>query len=253
MTSSLQEPFLQSANASGLSPSLVDDARVLTLEPKPSSRLVFLTDPSGLAVEQYKILGRRLLTSHPQGGILMTTSAGPGEGKTLTSINLSWTLEQSGQRTCLVDLDLRAPGVVRALGCPAPRRGVEDVLEGSRKVQECLYQIAGTRLHVLPVRRRRKVVGSLLSPALLKPMLDELRSMFDWIILDYAPAIPMADVGDGMCNVDGALLVVRAGKTSKRVLAPVLDILGTKNWGVVLNDAAILGSAYYGSYGKGHE
>ena len=228
-------------------------AELLMLEPGRNSRLVFLTDPSGLAVEQYKILSRRLLTSHPRGGVVMITSPGPGEGKTLTSINLSWALERSGQRTCLVDLDLRAPGVVRALGCAPPRHGVDDVLEGTLDVQSSLWQIDGTRLHVLPVCHHHSIVGPLLSPTSLKPMLDVLRSMFDWIVLDYAPAIPMADVGDGLCNVDGALLVIRSGKTPKKMISPVLEVLGNKNWGVILNDAPIMGSAYYGSYGKSRD
>jgi Mrp family chromosome partitioning ATPase len=73
--------------------------------------------------------------------------------------------------------------------------------------------------------------------------------MFQWVILDFAPMIPMADVGEVLPHVDGAMMVVRSGKTDKSLIAPSLEILGTKIWGVVLNDSVIKGSTYYGYYG----
>ena len=74
--------------------------------------------------------------------------------------------------------------------------------------------------------------------------------MFQWVVLDFAPAIPMADVGEVLPHVDGALMIVRSGKTSKAMVPPSLEILGSKLWGVVMNDALIKGSAYYGHYGN---
>ena len=71
------------------SPRLATGKRVITLQPGKNSRLVFLTEPAGLAVEQYKILRRRLCNLHPQGGAMLITSPSPGEGKTLTSVNLA--------------------------------------------------------------------------------------------------------------------------------------------------------------------
>ncbi|WP_348266539.1 CpsD/CapB family tyrosine-protein kinase [Edaphobacter paludis] len=226
------------------------ESRVLTLEPDQRSRLVFLTDPLGLAAEQYKILRQRLINLRPQGGVLLITSPGPGEGKTLTSVNLSWALADAGQRTCLVDLDFRAPGVSQALGCPIDGDGVEDVLNGRRKLHEAVYQIADTRMHVLPVRNRQDSAGKLLSPSVIVPALAELRSTYYWVILDFAPVIPMADVGEVLAHVDGAILVIRAGKTARKMLPRSLEILGSKLCGVILNDSPIPGSAYYGGYGN---
>ena len=119
---------------------LVDSASVrvtssrqpVRVRPSEKSRLVFLTDPTGLAVEQYKILRRRLINLHPNGGAVLITSPSPGEGKTLTSINLAWSLAAAGHRTCLVDLDFRAPGVAPALSYSVEEDGIEDVLTGRR-------------------------------------------------------------------------------------------------------------------------
>jgi Mrp family chromosome partitioning ATPase len=95
---------------------LIPGRRVITIRSNKKSRLVFLTEPTGLAAEQYKMLRRRLCTLHPHGGAMLITSPGPGEGKTLTSVNLAWCLADAGHHTCLVDLDFRAPGISPALG-----------------------------------------------------------------------------------------------------------------------------------------
>jgi capsular exopolysaccharide synthesis family protein len=234
----------------GSSPLLTVGRHTLTLESDDRSRLVFMTEPAGLAVEQYKILRRRLCTLHPQGGVILITSASPGEGKTLTSINLAWCLAESGQNTCLVDLDFRAPGVSRTLDCNFDEDGVEDVITGKKTIQQSVRQLQDLPLYILGVRNRRATPGELLSSSSITPLVAELRTMFRWIILDFAPIIPMADVGEVLPHVDGALMVIRSGKTEKAMIQPALEILGSKIWGVVVNDALIKGSAYYGHYGS---
>ena len=218
-------------------------------QPEKKSRLVFLTEPAGLAVEQYKILHRRLCNHHSEGGAVLITSPSPGEGKTLTSINLAWCMAQAGHHTCLVDLDFRAPGVTQTLGLNIEEDGLEDVLAGKRTVHQSVRQLGDRSLYVLGIRKRLISPGGLLSSAAMVPLLTELRTMFHWIILDFAPMIPMADVGEVLPHVDGAIMVVRAGKTEKALIAPSLEILGSKLWGVVMNDSSIHGSAYYGYYG----
>ncbi len=224
--------------------------RLFTPRPGSSSHLVFSTEPDGLAAEQYRILRRRLTNAHPEGGAMLITSPSPGEGKTLTAANLAWCMAEAGHKTVLVDLDFRAPGLSETFGLAVNQDGVEDVLAGKRSVHEALRRVTDRPLYMLPVRRRRKSVGGLLSSAAVTRLLVELRANFPWILLDFAPAIPMADVGEVLPHVDGALLVVRAGRTDRAMIGPALDILGSTLWGVVVNDMAISGSAYYGNYGK---
>jgi len=224
--------------------------RDITLEPAAKSKLVFVAEPESLAVEQYKILRRRLCTLRPKGGVMLVTSPGPGEGKTLTSVNLAWSLAEAGYSTCLVDLDFRAPGVGRTIDYVFESDGVDDVLLGKRSVIQTLRRFGPGSPHVLGIVQRRASPGQLLSSPLLTPLLDELRGMFQWVILDFAPVIPMADVAEVISMVDGALMVARIKKTSKAVVDPALEVLGSKLWGVVVNDAPIDGSAYYGYYGK---
>ncbi len=227
--------------------------RTIVVEPSKRSRLVFVNDPESLAVEQYRLLCRRLCTAHPTGGVILVTSPSPGEGKTLTSINLAWCLAESGHATGLVDLDFRAPGVAPVLGYVPSDAGTEDVLSGKRTLIQALRRVEGLPLYVLCVRHRINSPATLLRHEPLATAVRNLRNIFDWVILDLAPAIPMADVAEVAPHVDGALLVVRSGKTAKALITPTVDLLGQKLWGAVLNDTVINGSSYYGYYGDHNE
>ena len=224
-------------------------SRPVTVLPDQNSRLVFLTDPNGLAVEQYKMLRRRLCSQHPLGGLLLVTSPSASEGKTLTSINLAWCLADGGLPTCLVDLDFRSPGVAPVLAWEPGEDAVEEVLGGRRKLSQALRPVGDRPLHVLGIQQRVASPAALLRADVLGPMLKELRSMFGWVVLDLPPAIPIADVAEVLPHVDGALLVVRSGKTEKSLLSAPVEILGAKLWGAVLNEVPVAGSAYYGTYG----
>jgi len=209
-----------------------------------------LTEPDGLGVERYRLLRRRLSTLHPEGGALLVTSPAPGEGKTLTSVNLGWALAEAGHRTCLVDLDFRAPGVSRTLQCTFDEGGVQEVLEEKADIMELVCQLGEHPLHVLGVKRRLVSPGYLFYSPAMPRMIAGLRAMYKWVVLDFAPVIPMADVSEMIPYINGSILVVRTGKTEKDMLEPALEALETKLWGVVANDCSINGSAYYGYYGN---
>ncbi len=214
------------------------------------SRLVFLTDPEGLAVERYRLLRRRLCTLHPHGGVLLITSSNPGEGKTLTSINLTWALAEAGQPSCLVDMDFRAPCISQTLDYTFEQGGVQEVLEGQAKISDVICKIGIPHFHILGIRRRVSSPGHFFYAKAVEDMIVELRNRFKWVILDFAPTVPMADVSEMIPYIDGAVLVVRTGKTDKSMLDPAIEVIGSKLWGVIANDCPISGSAYYSSYGK---
>lgn len=222
----------------------------ISIHPDSTSRLVFLTDPGGLAVERYRLLRRRLHTLHPDGGVVLTTSPSPAEGKTLTSINLAWSFAEVGDSTCLVDLDFRSPGISRTLRFSFEAGGVQEVLQGKAEIDELIHQLGDGPLYVLGIKRRLAAPGYLFYSQSMQKMVSKLRAMFKWVLLDFAPVIPMADISEMTESIDGAILVVRTHKTKKDLLNPAIQAIGSKLWGVVANDCAISGSAYYGSYGK---
>lgn len=226
-------------------------ARQISIPTDSTSRLVYLTDPEGLAVERYRLLRRHLNTLHPDGGVVLITSPSPGEGKTLTSVNLAWSFAEAGNSTCLVDLDFRAPGISRVLRYSFEEGGVQEVLEGKAEIDELVHQLGEHPLYVLGIKKRLASPGYLFYSQSMQRMISKLRSMFKWVLLDFAPVIPMADISEMTENINGAILVVRTHKTEKDMLNPAIEAIGSKLWGVVANDCPISGSAYYGSYGEG--
>jgi len=229
---------------------IAPEPRRIIVHPSRSSRLVYSTEPDGLAVERYRLLRRRLCTLHPEGGVMLVTSPAPGEGKTLTSINLAWALAEAGNRTCLVDLDFRAPGVSRTLEHSFEEGGVQEVLEDNVDLLDLVSQLSDHPLHVLGIKHRLASPGYLFYLSAMPRTVARLRAEYKWVVLDFAPVIPMADVSEMIPHIDGAILVVRSGKTEKDMLGPALDALGSRLWGVVANDCPINGSAYYGYYGN---
>ncbi len=226
-------------------------ASAIEIETDDRTRLVFESDPCSLAVERYKLLRRRLCAMNPDGGLILITSPAPGDGKTLTAINLAYCLAEAGHPTCLVDLDFRFPGILPELGHDLLGEDLIDVLTGTTTISEAMQQIGSRPLYLLGMRDRSQTPSPQLDIAVLRPFLVKLRGAFNWIILDLPPAIPFADVSEVLPEVDGALMVVRSGKTKRSLVEPTVDVLGNKLWGVILNDAEVSGGAYYGYYGYG--
>jgi capsular exopolysaccharide synthesis family protein len=222
----------------------------IPIHPDPKSRLVFLTEPEGLAVERYRLTRQRLSILHPNGGVVLITSPSPGEGKTLTSINLAWSFAEAGHSTCIVDLDFRAPGISKTLQYYFEEGGVQEVLEGKAKIREVIRRLGEHSLYVLGIKRRLMSPGYLFYSKSMEATVAQLRTTFNWVIIDFSPAIPMADFSEMVPHINGAILVVRTGKTAKDLLGPTMEAIGSKLWGVIANDCGISGSAYYGSYGR---
>jgi Mrp family chromosome partitioning ATPase len=223
-------------------------APMIELKSEATSRLVFLTDPGGLAAERYKLLRRKLCALSPQGGVVLVTSPAPADGKTLTSINLAFSLTEIAHSTCLVDLDFRAPGLFTMLEYHSEHPDMMDVLEGRSGVLEAICQLGARPLYLLGMRSASGLPSLHFDRTRVASVVLRLRAVFEWVILDLAPAIPFSDVPEVLPNVDGALMVLRAGKTKKSLIGPTVEVLGDKLWGVVLNDTVVNGGNYYGHY-----
>jgi capsular exopolysaccharide synthesis family protein len=235
----------------GILPIPISNALQIELEPDKHSRLVFLTDPGGLAAERYKVLRRHLRVLKADGGIVLLTSPAPADGKTLTSVNLAFSLAEQGHSTCLVDLDFRAPGIFGTLQYSSDAPDVLDILQGRATILQAIRRIGADPLYLLGIQEGAHTSSFQLDREAFRSFLFRLRAAFTWVILDLAPAIPFSDVSEVLPHVDGALMVVRAEKTKKSLVGPSLEVLGSKLWGVVLNDAAVRGDSCYGYYNYG--
>src|SRR5262249_54098123 len=203
--------------------------------------LIAALAPGAAVAEQYRALRTRLAASDrgTTSEVLLVTSPGRGEGKTLTATNLALTIAQDCQtRVCIVDADLRHPRVHTLLGVPdAP--GLAELLSGAATLADALATIEGQQITVLPAGRPPAHPAELLGSTAMRRTLQTLRTQFDRVIVDAPSAFPLADVGILAPIVDSVVLVVQAGWTTKPAIQDAVSAIGPDRvLGVVLNGTA---------------
>lgn len=204
-------------------------------------RLVTAHASDRSAAEQYRALRTRIL--HADNGfavnVLLVTSPGRAEGKTMTAGNLALTMAQDYQRRiCLVDGDMRHPQLHRLFGVPESP-GLAEVLAGEVTLDDALMTIEEHQITVLSAGHAPANPAELLGTTAMRRMVDTLRSRFDRVVIDAPAASPLADVGILTPLVDSVLLVVRSGVTSRPAIHDAVAALdASKLLGVVLNDAS---------------
>lgn len=212
---------------------------------REEARLIFQTDPYGLGAEQFRVLRRTLSQRCPTGGVLMITSPSQGDGKTLTSLNLCTCLATGGEKTLLVEADIRRPMVRNILGCTVEPPGIEDLLEGTTQPSKAVYFIEELSFHAAVVTKPPDDPARLINRDTLKQLLTWAREHFHWIVLDAAPIFPAADASEWMTLVDGVLLVVRAQSTPRELSRRSIEVLGKSLYGVIFNGVTTESSPYY--------
>jgi capsular exopolysaccharide synthesis family protein len=202
--------------------------------------LVAITEPRSPECEQFRSLRTRLLQAgeRERKRAFVITSAGVGEGKTLTAVNLAWLLAQTdGVKALLIDADLRQPCAADYLGIET-EYGLSEVLTGETRFNQAVVQLEPSGLYLLPGGAAREDVAELLSGPRFGRLLDEARKHFDYIIIDAPPLGVFTDANLLINRADSAILVVRAAKTRYAVVDRLLEQLPRERLlGVVLNRA----------------
>ncbi|ANH38206.1 Tyrosine-protein kinase YwqD [Nocardioides dokdonensis FR1436] len=187
--------------------------------------------------------------------VFVVTSALPGEGKTTTAVNLALTLAQAGQKTLLIECDLRRPKATAALDLDSSV-GVTTVLLGKVSFEDALQEYAATGLAVLASGAIPPNPAELLQSRAMTELLTRCREQFDTIIIDAPPLLPVTDAALLSTQADGAILVVAHGRTTKDQLAQAAQRLGAVDAalvGAVLNmTPSRRGRGYGASYGYGY-
>lgn len=200
--------------------------------------LIAVSQPRSAYCEQFRSLRTKLLQAgeRQQLRAFVITSAGVGEGKTLTALNLAWLLAQTeGVRALIIDSDLRQPCAAEYLGIDAPS-GLSEVLGGTVRLEQAIVRLEPAGLYLLPGGKARDDVAELLSGPSYARLLTDVRKMFDYIIIDAPPLGIFTDANVLMDRADGALLVVRSGKTRYALIDRLLEqIPREKLFGVILN------------------
>ena len=228
--------------AGGLEAELLSAARPVIPTPPTNARLVCLTEQGSLAAEKFRVLGLRLknLREKRQLKRIVVTSTIPEEGKTLTTANLA--LNQSRSRTLktvLIDGDLRRPSLASRFGLSRSLAGLTECLRGERQLEEVLCKLQNTNLWLLPSGDPPENPLELMQSGRVADVLERLGNVFDWIIIDCPPLIPLADTSFWMKLSDGVLLVVREGVSEKRPLKRALELIDSSTLlGVVVNSCS---------------
>lgn len=225
--------------------------------PDPNVNVFANPDLSKHGAEQFRTLRSRLYQArnHQPLRSLLVTSSMPGEGKTFVSVNLAQAIvRQPDRRAVIIDADLRCARVHTLLGAPqAP--GLTDYLRGETDELGIIQFGPDGSLCLVPGGNEVTNPSELLSNGRLGTLIERLAPVFDWIILDSPPCLPVADASilAGIC--DSVLLVVKAGSTPAATAQRARQELQTRNIiGVVLNAVgeAHMNSEYYHAYRYGY-
>jgi capsular exopolysaccharide synthesis family protein len=218
-------------------------------------------DPASALAEAYRTLRANLAMLGPEETrrILLFVSAIPEEGKTYTSLNTAVVLAQQGHKTILVDVDLRRPSMHKALlpGGELPA-GVTDVMVGNAKLDDVIRPTGIENLFFLSAGNRAPNPAELIGAADIPAFVAQLGEKFERVIFDSAPVNAVSDTLNIAPHVHKTVLVVRAGKTPRKVVNRAIMLLrksGAKVAGFVLNRLPTGRTAgyYYYYYGDKYE
>lgn len=189
----------------------------------------------------------------------LVTSSIPGEGKSWVASNLALAFAVQGDRTLLIDADLRRPVQAEIFGYEKEAKGLSDQLSLGASLKDILIRTeASENLFIIPAGSRSANPSELLSSKSLRPLLEKLSEYFDRIVIDSAPLIPVSDTIPIAKLVQSTVLVTRMGKTPKGAIKRSVRILSDNAVppvGIVANampkTRTAGGHGYYYSYASG--
>ncbi len=202
-------------------------------------------------LEQFKALRAKLeyLIDSRKCKVVGITSAIAGEGKTLLSTHLAINLAATGRKkVLLIDVDLRKSDLANGLAI-APRPGLSEFLLASATPPDIVRNSLAPGLFIIPGGERIADPADLLAGDRFREFLRQVRDKFDVVLLDTPPVLPVADTLNIKEQVDGFIMVFRAGFTPHPELRQAVEELGEKSvLGVVINGVAPRRQKYYQRY-----
>ncbi|HMK31430.1 MAG TPA: CpsD/CapB family tyrosine-protein kinase [Terriglobales bacterium] len=167
------------------------------------------------AIEEFRTLRSRLYQLREKRNFksILVSSALPAEGKTFVSANLAQVLARHRSKSVLlVDADLRKPALHHCLGATAVP-GLSEYLRGEKDEAAIIHRGQADNLFFIPCGNPTATPGELISNGRLQALLAQVSQVFDWVIVDSPPAVPVSDAARIASWCDGVLLVVQSGST----------------------------------------
>ncbi len=218
-------------------------------QPSVSVDLVTIHSPKSTASEAYRGIRTGILFSSadttPQ--VIMVTSAGPKEGKTVSSANLAVCMANAGSRTIIVDGDMRRPRIHKVFDMDRTI-GLSSILVGTGSPEDAIVASGIQGLDILPVGPLPPNPSEIIGSKKMEQFLNDLRKKYERIIIDSPPISAVTDAVALAQMVDTTLLVIRAGQTPRQLIQNGLEQLSAVNanvLGAILNAVSVGRDSYY--------
>jgi len=182
--------------------------------------------------------------------VMLTTSTVPGEGKSFISTNMALTFATHGEKTLLLDCDLRLPNVARSLQLENSK-GLLDYVDKGAELDDLILKEVYPNLDVLPAGGASKNPTQVLNSARFETLLAQLRDQYDRVIIDTPPLAAVSDALNLLSLVDGVIYVIKFNTVKRKVAVVNVRRLWESNtpvFGAVLNNINSSLSSYYSSY-----
>jgi capsular exopolysaccharide synthesis family protein len=182
--------------------------------------------------------------------VLLCTSTIPSEGKSFIATNMAITFASHGERTIVLDCDLRMPNIAKSLEVPN-RQGILDYIGGNRNLDELIIKDYLPNLDILPAGGRSKSPTQILSSEAFEALVHDLRMRYDKVIIDSPPLAPVSDALNILPLADGVLFVIRFNMVKRKTANVNIRRLRESNvpiLGAVLNNLNTNVAGYYYSH-----
>jgi capsular exopolysaccharide synthesis family protein len=170
-------------------------------------------------------LGLTLSNVDKQPKVILVTSSVPGEGKTTLAVSLARMAARSGMKTIIIDGDLRRPNIAKAFGGVESEQGLIEVLTGKMPLDTCVSKDPRSDVVVLPCLQTPANPADVLASQAMQQLVENLRKVFDLVIIDSAPILPVNDTKILSRLADAVLFVVRWEKTPRDAAVSALRSL----------------------------
>ena len=211
--------------------------------------------PDTFEADQDRVLRHTVEQRRRTAGVAIVgvTSAGPGDGKTTTAINLAGALAQDrGSRVLLIDCDLRSSAMARRLGLNEGRGLVQAIIDPLLTLEDATKRLTRYNLDVVAAGFETASPYELLKSPRLGDLFEAARRRYDYVVVDTPPVVPFPDCRVLAKLVDGFLLVVSAHRTPRRLVDEALEVLPKEAvMGVVFNgEQQSVARGYHAYYGE---
>ncbi|WP_446744911.1 CpsD/CapB family tyrosine-protein kinase [Silvibacterium acidisoli] len=205
--------------------------------PTRHDAFVFASAPDSAAANRYREICGDLVAGDASNKVLLVTSPGAAEGKTITAVNLAFAVAEQKKPVLLMELSLQRPRFRFVFGAPPNHPGVEQVLRGLIQPDAIVGELGNTGISLAGIGESLPMADELLAPGThLNNLLDYAKSGFACTILDAPELTSSPHVKALAERVDEVVLVVRSGKTKATALRNTIRSLGQVRSSVVMND-----------------